>query len=143
MARKLSEYFTLEEFVFSQTAARKTIDNLKQLAAVLEAIRSLLGDQPIRISSGYHSPALNKAIGGARTSSHMRGLAVDFTAPHFGTVLQTAKKIAGSTIAYDQVICEYGSWVHVGIVASGAAHRENLSIYSGTGYLPGLVTKPA
>lgn len=153
MPKKLSPHFTLEELVFSQTAARKGIDNtpspavlanLKRVAETLEAVRSLLGDVPIRISSGYRSPALNKAIGGAKTSKHMDGLAVDFTAPGFGTVLQTAKKIAASGIAFDQVICEYGSWVHLGLAPlAQTARGEKLSIYAGTGYLKGIVSKPA
>ena len=152
MPKKLSPHFTLEELTVSQTATRRGIDNtpppgvvanLKRLAAALEDIRGLLGDQPLHISSGYRSPALNKAIGGARTSQHQFGLAVDFTAPGFGTVLQTAKKIAASGIEFDQLICEYGSWVHVGLAADASPRRQKLSIYAGTGYLPGIVGKPA
>jgi hypothetical protein len=149
MAKKLSEHFTLDEMILSQTAARKGIDNtpsaeivanLKVMAATLEEIRALLG-APILISSGYRSPALNKAVGGSKKSAHMLGLAADFTAPGFGTVLQVAKKIAASDIAFDQVIYEFGSWVHVGLRVE-APRREKLSIFTGTGYLPGIVSKP-
>jgi hypothetical protein len=133
----------------SQTAARKGIDNtatpeivanLKRVAATLEEVRALLG-APILVSSGYRSPALNKAIGGSPTSAHMHGLAADFTAPGFGTVLQVARKISASTIAYDQLIYEFGTWVHIGLSSDGL-RQQDLSFF-GTSYIPGIVTKPA
>jgi zinc D-Ala-D-Ala carboxypeptidase len=153
MPKNLSEHFTLEEFVVSQTAARKGIDNtpsadivrnLRRLAAILEDVRSLLGGVFIMISSGYRSPALNAAVGGSKKSAHMIGLAVDFTAPSFGTVIQVARKISGSDISYDQLIHEYGSWVHIGLANKGVEPRkQNLSIFKGTGYLKGIVGKPS
>ena len=150
MPRKLSEHFTLEEMILSQTAARKDIDNtptpgivanLRLTVATLEEIRTLLG-VPILVSSGYRSPALNKTVGGSKTSAHMQGLAADFTAPGFGTVLQVARKISASKIAYDQLIYEFGSWVHIGL-STGPPRRQNLSIFTGTGYLPGIIGKPS
>ena len=149
MPRKLSEHFTLEEMILSQTAARKDIDNtptpaivanLRLTVATLEEIRTLLG-VPILVSSGYRSPALNKAVGGSKTSAHMQGLAADFTAPGFGTVLQVARKISASEIAYDQLIYEFGSWVHIGL-NTAALRQQDLSIFTGTGYLPGIIGKP-
>ncbi|MEN9626857.1 MAG: hypothetical protein RJA10_83 [Pseudomonadota bacterium] len=107
-AEMLSTNFALAEFTESQTASRRGIDNvpdavtqrhLKRLADTLEVVRTLLGNVPIRISSGYRSPALNKAVGGSKNSAHMKGLAVDFTAPRLGTVLQTAKAIASATLS--------------------------------------------
>ena len=150
MPKKLSEHFTLEEMIFSQTAARKGIDNtptpaimanLKKTAALLEQVRAALGGVPILVSSGYRSPELNKAIGGAKASAHMLGLAADFTAPAAGTVLQVAKKIAAAGIEFDQLIYEYGTWVHIGL-REGAPRRETLSIFKGTGYLKGILSKP-
>ena len=35
------------------------------------------GDDPIVINSGYRSPAVNKAVGGAPTSNHLTGCAAD------------------------------------------------------------------
>jgi zinc D-Ala-D-Ala carboxypeptidase len=153
MPKSLSEHFTLEEFVISQIAVRKEIDNtpsadivrnLRRLAAILENIRSFLGGVFILISSGYRSPALNTAVGGSAKSAHMLGLAADFTAPSFGTVIQVARKISGSDISYDQLIHEYGSWVHIGLANNGVEPRkQNLSIFKGTGYLKGIVGKPS
>jgi zinc D-Ala-D-Ala carboxypeptidase len=148
MPKMLSTHFSLDELIFSQTSARLGIDNtpdaavlanLKRLAAVLEQVRELLGGTPIVVSSGYRSPNLNKAVGGAQNSAHLSGLAVDFTAPHFGSVMTTAKAIAKSDIAFDQLIFEYGRWVHLGLApASVAAKRQLLSIGSTHTYVPGL-----
>ncbi|MBE0612376.1 MAG: DUF882 domain-containing protein [Burkholderiales bacterium] len=153
MAKKLSDHFTLEELILSQTATRKGIDNtpppqvvanLRKLAQALEQVRELLGGAPILVSSGYRSPALNKAVGGAKNSAHMLGLAADFTAPAYGTVLQVTRKVAASDIAYQQVIHEFGAWVHLGLPPDDAApQREKLSIFKGTGYLNGIVSMPA
>jgi zinc D-Ala-D-Ala carboxypeptidase len=151
MARMLSTHFTLTEFTDSQTAARQGIPNvpnarqlrnLEALAATLEVVRKALGNKPVRVSSGFRSPALNAAIGGSTTSAHLEGLGVDFTAAGFGTVLQTAKAVAASGIEFDQIIYEYGAWVHLGIgrTAPGApARRELLSISKTSGgYVSGL-----
>ena len=148
MVKMLSEHFSLDEFVFSQTAARRGIDNtpdaqamrnLRALAVTLEQVRTALNDSPILISSGYRSAALNRAIKGARNSAHLNGRAVDFTAPRFGTVLQTAKAVGASGISYDQVIYEFGRWVHLAIAEPGdLARAEQWSTMSAGVYRPGL-----
>ena len=150
MPRMLSKNFSLDELTFSQTASRKkinntpdaaTLSNLKRLAEALEEVRSSLGNTPILISSGYRSPALNKAVGGSSKSTHMIGLAADFTAPHYGTVLATAKAVAKSGIVFDQVIFEYGRWVHLGLAESSKqARAELLSIGDSQIYVSGLRT---
>ena len=59
---KISEHFTLEEFIFSAEAVRLGLDNnpgpsvitnLTLLAAVMEEVRTLLGGKVIVIHSGY------------------------------------------------------------------------------------------
>ena len=150
MPRMLSKNFSLDELTFSQTASRKkinntpdaaTLSNLKRLAEALEEVRSSLRNTPIFISSGYRSPALNKAVGGSSKSTHMIGLAADFTAPHYGTVLATAKAVAKSGIVFDQVIFEYGRWVHLGLAESSKqARAELLSIGDSQIYVSGLQT---
>lgn len=117
----LSPHFTLSELIGSQTAARLGIantpspivlSNLEGTAAKLEQIRQILGNNFIAISSGYRSPALNRAIGGSTSSAHCLGYAVDFICPKFGTPLQICQKIMASPIKYDQLIFE-GTWVHI------------------------------
>ena len=120
---QLSKNFKLNEFTASQTATRKGIDNtpaapiierLRMLANTLEQVRTLLGDNSIRISSGYRCLALNRAIGSGDSSAHVQGYAVDFTCPNFGTPKEVANKIAQSDIKYDQIIYE-GTWIHLSV----------------------------
>ncbi len=116
-ANGFSQYFTLDELTHTD---HRTIDNtpppeivstLKATAQQMDGVRALLG-KPIRVNSGYRSPALNTAVGGAPTSAHMSGYAVDFVCPGFGTPLQICQKIVASDIKYDQLIQE-GTWVHI------------------------------
>jgi hypothetical protein len=119
---KLSTHFSLAEFTTSQTAARRGIDNtpppeviaaLHRTALGLEMVRALI-QAPIQITSGYRSPALNKAVGGSRNSQHTRGEAADIVAPGFGTPADLVKIIvARPEIAFDQCILEFGSWCHI------------------------------
>lgn len=118
----LSTNFTLDEFTNSQTAERNGIDNtppdnmlptLRQTAYGLELVRTLLNNKPILISSGYRSPALNAAAGGAKGSQHLLGEACDFTCPSYGTPEQVVRAIVASSIPFDQVIHEFGRWVHI------------------------------
>jgi zinc D-Ala-D-Ala carboxypeptidase len=133
---KLSEHFTLEEFVFSESATRLGLDNtpdtpaianLVRMAAFMERIRTLLGDHPIAVHSGYRSPQVDSAVGGVITSAHCHGLACDFVSPTFGTPGETALAVLRSDLPYDQLILEYG-WVHVSLPQDGGvARRESLT----------------
>ena len=118
---KLSPHFDLEEFIHSDTATRlgidntptvEVIDNLTYLAGELEHVRTILG-HPMLISSGFRSYALNDHLGSKRTSSHTKGLAVDFICPSFGNPHSVVSAIVMANINYDQVILEYDRWVHL------------------------------
>lgn len=111
---QLSTHFKLIEFTRSDTAARLNInntpagehlDNLHALAAALEEVRALLG-HPIIITSGYRSPALNRAVDGSATSSHSHGLAADFHCPGYGSDFDVCRRIAASQVKFDQLIYE-------------------------------------
>jgi zinc D-Ala-D-Ala carboxypeptidase len=128
----ISEHFTLEELSFSEAAARLGLDNtpdasaiksLGLVAAAMERIRTLLGNKPIVVHSGYRSLKVNQAIGGVVTSAHCLGLACDFVCPTFGVPAEVALVILRSDIEYDQLILEYG-WVHVGLAHEGALSRR-------------------
>lgn len=117
----LSPHFTLAEMTTSETAARRGIDNdpppeaierLKHTALGLEAVRIRLA-APIIVSSGYRSPQLNAAIGGAMNSDHTRGDAADFISPGFGSPSTIVSALKDSGIAFDQLIEEFGRWVHI------------------------------
>lgn len=147
----LSPHFTLGELTASQTAARKGLSNepdaavlanLNRLAHTLERIRDLVG-LPIVVSSGYRSPAVNKAVGGAKNSAHMTGCAADITC-HGVPNRMLAQQIVAAKLGFDQVILEFpdsstGGWVHVAIPDAGkSARNEVLTINTGTGYVTGL-----
>jgi zinc D-Ala-D-Ala carboxypeptidase len=131
---QLTPHFTLEEMTDSQTAARKGIPNvptdqerknLLRTAEVLEKVRTLLGDKPVLISSGYRSPAVNAAVGGSKSSAHMSGLAVDFSCPGHGTPLKICKTLHPhmKELGIDQLIHEFNSWVHLGLRGGDPRHQ--------------------
>ncbi len=147
----LSTHFSLAEMTASQWAARAgienepgsvEIENLKRLAATLELVRYALGC-PVIITSGYRCPEVNRNVGGASSSMHVQGLAADFIAPGFGTPYQVAKKLMGvDAIKFDQLIHEFGRWVHLGLAVSGKEPRlQALSIFNAR-YLPGILERP-
>jgi len=134
---QLSKYFSLPELVVSQSAARrglknipfgKQLDNLRSTAEKMDAIREMLG-KPVLVSSGYRNAEVNALVGGSKTSAHLQGLAVDFTCPGYGSPLAVAKAILASGIEFDQLIHEFGSWVHIGFAEPGKpSRRQTLTI---------------
>lgn len=144
----LSEHFSLEEMIKSQTAVRKGIKNYPEEAhiaalkllcqKVLEPVRAHFG-KPISVTSGYRCARLNKAVGGSGTSQHCFGQAVDF---HVVGVSDTAvAKWISDNLVFDQLILEFPpeGWVHV----SYAPHPRKQVLTAkrgsrGTKYIPGL-----
>lgn len=117
------KYFTIKELCKSSTATQKRIDNspnqdivnnLELLVDnVLDPLRERYG-KPIIVNSGYRCPALNKAVKGSKTSSHMKGLAADITvgSPSKNKILFNL--IKDMDLPYDQLIDESNyNWVHV------------------------------
>ncbi len=141
----LSEHFTLEELMASDTARRLHIDNtpppevmpnLLRLAGVLEQLRDALGGEPLIVSSGYRCAELNRRVGGATTSAHRRGLAADIVQAGVSPSV-LARRIAALEIEFDQLIVECGRWVHVGL-CDGRPRRQLLTYRTGEGYREGI-----
>lgn len=142
----LSPHFTLEEFTFSETAVRKNIaniptleiiENLRIVASKMEIIRQNLG-HPIISLSGYRSPIVNKLVGGSVNSAHCLGWSLDFICPAFGTPYTVARRISGMGLIFDQLIHEYGRWVHISF--DPQARKKRLTIAGkGTGYVDGIL----
>jgi zinc D-Ala-D-Ala carboxypeptidase len=146
----LSQHFTLEELTHSDLVQRRAllhlsdpaiplIDNtppadvvekLKTLAGGLERVRTVLGQQPMHIDSGYRCKALNLAVHGSSVSAHMEGDAADFTCPAFGPPLAVVRAIEASGIEFDQCIME-GTWVHISFAR--AMRREVLTAHFSDG----------
>lgn len=145
---QLSPNFKLSEMIRSQTAVRKGINNMptdEQIAAlsllcrkVLEPVRAHFG-KPISVTSGYRGPALNKAVGGSKTSQHCFGQAVDFHVVGVSDV-EVAKWIAAN-LEFDQLILEFPpeGWVHVSYDTTPRKSVLTAKRTSrGTKYIPGL-----
>lgn len=142
---QLSEHFTLAEMVRSSTAERLRIDNtpsneiiehLYLCANRLEAVRRLLGNKPIRITSGYRSPRVNRAVGGSTTSSHCFGYAIDFQHPDLSPY-KVCQLIVDNGVRFDQLIHEFGSWIHISF--DPLLRQQPLTIASARqGYLSGI-----
>lgn len=128
----LSKNFTLEELISSNTAKAKGINNtpgaiekqnLKLLAqTVLQPIRDKYG-KPISVTSGYRCPKLNAAVGGSKTSQHLKGQAADIkcTATSKAELFNLIKDMINKgELIVGQLIWEYGTkkepnWIHVSL----------------------------
>lgn len=144
---KLSANFYLAEFLESSTAERMGIDNtpdplaiqnMAKMATLMEAVRKLLGDKVIAVSSCFRSVELNKAIKGSKTSDHLRGEAVDFVCRSFGSPAEIVKKIMDSDIQFGQLIYE-GTWVHISLGTKREVLTAKFVKGQKTQYLAGLV----
>lgn len=146
---KLSSHFTLSEMTRSDAATRYGLVNSAPLDAIermkalcqhiLEPARTHFG--PIYINSGYRSLEVNKLIGGAKTSQHMKGEAADIESEKT-TNFELARWIADNC-PYDQVILEYykegdprAGWVHV---SYSDKNRRELLTFDGKAYTKGLL----
>lgn len=145
---KLSKNFSLEEFTYSDTAkalklsnapSPEHLKNLTRAAFVMEYVRLMLGSRPIKITSGYRGPALNKAVKGVANSDHCLGYAIDFQCPSFGTPYEVAKFLSDKLGDFDQLIHERKPngawWVHLSVNPRG---RKQLLTYNGSDYTPGI-----
>ena len=139
---KLSENFSLEELIKSQTATRKGIDNtpdqghqdnLKSLCThVLQPVREHFG-RVVTVSSGYRSPELCIAIGSKTTSQHAKGQAADFEI--FGVSNKELADYINENLDYDQLILEFwnesdpnSGWVHCSY-SEGSNRKQYLKAY--------------
>lgn len=124
---QLTENFSLHEMTKSEAALRHNIDNtpsddvtenLYQLCAnVLQPIRDAY-QRGVKVNSGYRGPEVNAAIGGAKNSDHMRGMAADIEIP--GVANSDLAEWIRDNLDFTQVILEFytpgvpdSGWVHV------------------------------
>ena len=124
----LSPHFVLGEFTRSKypevynIPSHEAIANLANLCTWLEVLREK-ASQPMIINSGYRSPQLNRKVGGAPTSNHLTGCAVDIRTNgmeqaicYAAILINYAKE---SQQDYDELLIEknrYGAvWVHFAV----------------------------
>ena len=131
---KLSKNFALSEITHSNTAKRLGIhneptethlQNMQHLVDnLLQPLRDAVG--PIRISSGYRNPALNRAIGGSRSSQHCKGEALDIQFWQNGKMMNELiyEWILDSGIEFDQMINEFDfAWIHISLKKKGSRNQ--------------------
>jgi hypothetical protein len=143
---KLSKNFWLSELTNSRTAKLEgiknnpssvEIDNLKRLCEnVLQPTRDYIGE-PININSGFRSKKLNTAIGGSKTSSHMKGEASDIESGNDTNNVEMFCFIADN-LDFDQLIIYKSTegrprFVHVSY-AEGNNRNQTLLKRDGGGY---------
>lgn len=123
--KKISKHISYKEAVRSDYAKKHKIENepndeqlenMKLIAKeVFEPLRKWVGG-PIKVNSFFRSENLNTGIGGSKTSSHLKGQAIDLTTMGLKTNKQIFDYIKDN-LEYDQLIWEYGrvnpKWIHV------------------------------
>ena len=130
---KLSEHMTLAELCKTNTGIENVpneaqVENLKRLCRWLERLRRRWndlygeGDDPIVINSGFRSPAVNKAVGGAPTSNHLTGCAVDIRVAGLEQLLRYAVILLDisdeSKEDFDELLLERNGavmWLHFAV----------------------------
>jgi hypothetical protein len=142
----LSEHFTLEEATHSDTAIRQGIDNqpstlqlenMKMAAQKLEQLRAVTG--PLNINSWLRLPAVNVAVGGSKVSSHMDGWAIDVSSSKM-TPYQLCQEVKKAGIKFDQMIHEFGRWMHISFAPE--MRQQELTIFKPEGkYKAGILTE--
>tara|TARA_Y100001936_G_C16000481_1_gene627627 strand:- start:479 stop:940 length:462 start_codon:yes stop_codon:yes gene_type:complete len=147
---QLSENFSLDEMIKSQTAERKGIDNfpdkdhieaMKKLCEnILQPIRDHYG-KPFIVSSGYRCPELCLAIGSSIKSQHAKGQAADFEVPGISNMVLA--EYIKDNLEFDQLIleCYKGGntgWVHCSYIHE--PRKEVLTFDRTNGYRTGLIS---
>ena len=163
MKKEVSKYVTYDEVIHSNTAIANKIKNepteqqlelIKALCVnVFDKLREHSGAQ-IKINSIFRGPALNKHIGGSKTSQHCVGL--DPKLNSYGAAMDIddeywkrgINKMNNTEMGYwikdnldfDQLIFEvpingYPSWIHVSYRPDGKNRKQTL-IYINKKYIP-------
>jgi len=129
----LSENFTLQELIYSDTAIRRgidnkpndeTIENLKIVCEnILEPVREYF-KAPVVVSSGYRSVEVCEAVGSSAKSQHTKGQAADFEI--FGIPNKDVADWIVNNIDFDQCILEFwnenepnSGWIHCSFNSAG------------------------
>ena len=138
---QLSANFSVSEFEKTSTGLPNKVPDalipkLQDLCEhVLEPVRAHFG-KPVRINSGYRSPAVNKAVGSSPGSDHVKGAAADIEVDGVSN-LEVARWIRDN-LSYKQLILENhtpgkpsSGWVHVAFIAGNKA-KSTLTMTMGS-----------
>ena len=146
---RLSDHFTLGELTKTNTKIKNVpneaqVENLKRLCGWLEQLRrrptpspSLLregSEEPIIINSGYRSPEVNRAVGGAPNSNHLTGCAVDIHVTGIEQLIHYASTLLDISDErqedFDELLLERSPkgtyWLHFAVRPSGNRRKIRL-----------------
>ena len=147
---RLSPHFTLAELTKTSVRMENVpneaqVENLKRLCRWLERLRRRWNDlyaddggvgmeEPLIVNSGYRSPAVNKAVGGAPTSNHLTGCAVDIRVAGLEQLLRYAVILLDisdeSKEDFDELLLERNKagryWLHFAVRPSGNRRRVRI-----------------
>ena len=152
----MTKNFSYFEMIKSSTADRMGVSNepttehvinlVNLCNFILQPVREEFG--PVRISSGYRSPALNAKIGGSGKSQHCNGEAADFESSRISNP-KLAAWIA-KNLEFDQLILEFydgknpnSGWVHCSYKKDGTNRKSTLTalkVKGKTQYKKGLLS---
>tara|TARA_R100001377_G_scaffold13247_1_gene6660 strand:+ start:670 stop:1128 length:459 start_codon:yes stop_codon:yes gene_type:complete len=140
---KISNHITYAEAIHSNTAKRKSIDNtpsptqieaMKLLSEkVFEPLREWVNG-PIKVNSFFRSSLLNTAIGGASSSQHCKGQAIDIDDVYGAKSNAEMYAWIKENLSFDQMIWEFGTdmqpnWVHISYVSEEDNRNRCLKAY--------------
>ena len=139
----LSEHFTLAELTktsvkIDNVPNEEQVNNLRRLCKWLEQLRRRWnnlygeGDDSIIINSGFRSPEVNKAVGGATLSNHLTGCAVDIRCIGIEQALRYAAILLDisdlNNEDFDELLIEQKAhviWIHFAVRPKNNRRRTN------------------
>ena len=131
----ISKYITYKEATHTSTGLENN-PNEEQVQAmqlvaqkIFDRVREYVG-KPIGVNSFFRSNAVNTKVGGAYTSQHTSGEAIDMDGQKYGVSNAEIFDYIKENLDFDQLIWEHGNsiepdWVHVSY-KSGMNRRKIL-----------------
>ena len=141
---RLTPHFTLGELTktsvkIDNVPNQEQVNNLKRVCGWLEQLRRRWndlygeGDDPIIINSGFRSPEVNRAVGGATLSNHLTGCAVDIRCIGIEQALRYAAILLDisdlNNEDFDELLIEQKAhvyWIHFAVKPSCNRRRTNI-----------------
>ena len=136
----MGKFFSVRELTASSTARKYGIDNTPQDAEIIEHIEELIEFMdgvraawggPLIVTSGYRCPELNKKVGGAKTSAHLTGYAVDCVPANNKKkeFFEFCKEYLKSR-DFDELLFEKNSkgsiWIHIALKSIDGKQRRKI-----------------
>ena len=133
--KRLTEHFRMDEFVYSAMAVELGLNNALP-SEVIPAIRNLMvrlleplriyHRQPMYIMSGYRSEELNRLVGGAPSSQHMKGEAVDIYTVDRNRLLEDLSLIHISEPTRHALLYRTKGFIHLSLKKHGVNRKQIL-----------------